>query len=117
MAFGSYLRQRRHTLGLSLQLLAQQTGVSASYLSRVERGLRNPPGPALLKRLAPVLQVEYTDLLHEAGHLPATLRELPRPYGLDTSEWQEALTSLSNDDWDDVRVLIQTKIARRRSSS
>jgi transcriptional regulator with XRE-family HTH domain len=39
---GARMRARREALGLSLRSLADRTGVSASFLSQVERGLVSP---------------------------------------------------------------------------
>jgi HTH-type transcriptional regulator, competence development regulator len=68
-ALGSYLRNVRKERGLSLKKVEKAAGVSNAYLSQLERGLRNPPHPDILKKLARVYEVPVTDLLAAAGYL------------------------------------------------
>jgi len=53
-AIGERIRTRRAALGLSLREVAR-TGLSPGYVSRVERGERQPSAKAL-RSLAPLLQ-------------------------------------------------------------
>ena len=39
---GAIIRERRHAQGISLSQLAEQAGVSTSFVSQVERGVANP---------------------------------------------------------------------------
>ena len=59
---------RRLRAGLSLREVNQLTGVSSSYLSKIERGER-PPGANLLRKLAVAYNVDPEDLLRRAGLL------------------------------------------------
>lgn len=53
---------------LSIQELAKRSGISASHISRIERGKRRP-SPETLEKLAPHLQVDYVKLLEVANLL------------------------------------------------
>lgn len=68
-SFGSYLRRLRKTKGLTLKQVETQAKVSNAYISQIERGLRNPPHPDILKRLAKTYDVEHRELLVAAGYL------------------------------------------------
>lgn len=68
-ALAAYLRNVRKSRGLSLKKVEGLAGVSNAYLSQLERGLRNPPHPDILKRLAKVYEVPLNDLLSAAGYL------------------------------------------------
>jgi transcriptional regulator with XRE-family HTH domain len=68
-AFGPYLRELRRAAGLTLKQVESVARVSNAYLSQIERGLRNPPHPDILKRLATVYEVPPADLLIKAGYL------------------------------------------------
>jgi transcriptional regulator with XRE-family HTH domain len=72
--FGKYLRRLREAQGFSLREAEEKAHVSASYLVQIETGKRGPPGPDILKRLAPVYDVPVRDLLRAAGHLIETPR-------------------------------------------
>ena len=63
---GALLRRLRG--GMSLRDVNRVTGVSSSYLSRIERGDR-PPGPNLLRKLAAAYNVDSEDLIRRAGLL------------------------------------------------
>lgn len=63
-----YLQERRIEMKLSIQQLSQESGISASHISRMERGLRTP-SPKTLEKLAPFLRVEYITLLKIANLL------------------------------------------------
>jgi transcriptional regulator with XRE-family HTH domain len=67
--FGSYMRRLRKTKGLTLKQVETQAKVSNAYISQIERGLRNPPHPDILKRLAKTYDVEHRELLVVAGYL------------------------------------------------
>ncbi len=68
-AFGPYLRELRRAARLTLKQVERAAHVSNAYLSQIERGLRNPPHPDILKRLATVYDVPPADLLIAAGYL------------------------------------------------
>ncbi len=114
MRFGQFLRGQRQTRHLSLMQLADLTQTSSSYLSRIERDLRKPPSPAILRRLAEALGISYEQLMEHAGYLTTRLHEDAMPYGIKPDDWKEAVATLSDDDWADVWALIQNKVARRK---
>ena len=63
--FGSLLKRLRGRV--SLREVTRRTGVSASYLSQIERGDR-VPGANLLRKLAVLYRVDPDDLIKRAGH-------------------------------------------------
>ena len=78
-SFGSLLRSHRQRAQLSLPALGQQVSLDFSYLSRLERGQREPPRRAAILDLATALDLkgEETDmLLVAADQLPQALAQL-----------------------------------------
>lgn len=67
--FGQYLRGLRQRRNLSQRQLGRLAGVSAAYISEVERGVRGVPSPKILEKLARPLRVEYNELMRQAGYL------------------------------------------------
>ena len=67
--FGPYMRRLRKDRQLTLKQVETQAKVSNAYISQIERGLRNPPHPDILKRLAKTYDVELRELLVAAGYL------------------------------------------------
>lgn len=56
------LRQWRTNAGLTLQEVSDLTGVDVAYLSKIERGLVTPPGPAWRIKLSRRLGVRIGEL-------------------------------------------------------
>jgi transcriptional regulator with XRE-family HTH domain len=67
--FGKYVRSLRQERGISLRYVGKKASISSSYLAQIEQGRRRPPGPEILKRLAPVYDVPLRDLMRAAGYL------------------------------------------------
>jgi len=64
-AIGPCIRRRRQALGLTLDALAECSGVSPTMLSEVERSVKNPT-VKLAWEIARALDCSLTDLLDEA---------------------------------------------------
>lgn len=60
-AFGSHLRSLRKRAGLSQEEVADRAGIHVTYLSGVERGLRNP-SIINVRRLAQALDLPTKEL-------------------------------------------------------
>ena len=58
----------------SLRAVQRLVGISNSYLSQIEKGMRHP-GPKLLRRLAALYGVGVHELLRKAGYLEAAGEE------------------------------------------
>lgn len=69
MTFGDYLKDLRKQKSISQRELAEKSGISNAEISRIETGGRQKPAPDALKAIAPVLGVQYEELLEEAGYL------------------------------------------------
>ncbi len=81
--FGRVIRQQRVMLPLTLQELARVSGVSQSYLGRVEKGERFPSA-AILRKIASPLGFEEDELFALAGYLSpqsSTISEAQPSYG------------------------------------
>ena len=75
MSFGGVIRERRIELGLGLMDMSERLGVSAPYLSRIERGLESPPRDELIERAAAILGLQMDDLFVKARRLPPDMRD------------------------------------------
>lgn len=67
--FGEFLRGLRDKAKMSLRDVEREVGVANSYLSMVEKGIRPPPSPEVLKRLARAYNVPSRYLMEQAGYL------------------------------------------------
>ncbi len=79
--FSTLLRRYRDRAGMSCNELARAVGIDPSYVSRLERGEREPPRRPVVERVTEVLHLELEDqdrLLVSAGYAPATVAVLGR---------------------------------------
>ena len=60
--FGERVRLRREELGLSQEEFAFQSGIHRTYVSGIERGVRNP-SLTMVERIVQALDIEIDDLL------------------------------------------------------
>jgi transcriptional regulator with XRE-family HTH domain len=60
-----YLRNKRN---MSLRQMRELTGISESYINRLEKGTRLSPSYPVIEKLASALLVEPTDLLEVGGN-------------------------------------------------
>jgi HTH-type transcriptional regulator, competence development regulator len=74
MDFNNYLKTKREEKNLSKNKLGELSGVSAMYISQIERGMRVTPSPKILEKLADGLNEPYEELMEAAGYI--TKREM-----------------------------------------
>ena len=87
---GTRVRQLREKKGWSLTKLAEQAGISRSYLAQIEYG-ESIPTQAKIVKLANALGALPSELLGEETDpmdIPESLREFARSAGLGSSEVQ-----------------------------
>ena len=79
---GGSLRARRKFLGLTMQFVADQAGLSVGFISQVERGLTSPSLGSLAS-LAEVLKTEITSFLQQPPSMGQTTHKTSRtPYSV-----------------------------------
>ena len=76
--FGQVLKYWRTQAGRSLRDMEAASGMSATNLSRIERGLIGPPPNFVLDKLAAAIGVERAVLYNAAGRLPPDDEEAKR---------------------------------------
>lgn len=104
--FGDVLRTLRNDLSLTINQLAEASGVSAAHISRLENELRSVPKPETIKKLAAVLG-NYRELLLAAGYLTGDTAEevitglgFPQGYQPTQQELMDAIASRpAGDPW------------------
>ena len=83
-AFGATIRKLREERHIGLRQFARMIGVSATYLSKIERGEMSPPTEERVKEIARRLDQDADELLALAGRVASDLNEiiLNRPRAL-----------------------------------
>ncbi|WP_081605767.1 helix-turn-helix domain-containing protein [Rhodopirellula europaea] len=78
MRFGSRVRMLRASCGLTQQQVADRTGVSVSYISKVENDrlhFGDYPSEKFIHKLAGELEADEDELLLLADKVPASIRK------------------------------------------
>ena len=65
---GSKIKEYRNKLGLQAKKLAEQVGISPSYLNLIESGKRKIDGDILLK-ISQELRIDFTDISLSLIHI------------------------------------------------
>ena len=86
---GALLKRLRGRV--SLREVNRRTGVSASYLSEIERGV-SQPGVNVVRKLAELYNVDAQQLLRRAGH-----GTQPDPYGHEAMDVERAYRFVLDD--------------------
>jgi transcriptional regulator with XRE-family HTH domain len=73
--FGDYVRNKRMEKGITLRKLAEMLGVSATFLSKVERNELTPPSEDNVKKLAHLLDENADFLLGLAGKIDGEIKQ------------------------------------------
>lgn len=91
VSFGREVRRRRKSLGLTLEQLAENAGLSSHFLSTVETEKRDPSLTTILK-VAKGLGVAPGELLGQIKGVSAAGVEIARQYDAAPSEIQEGVS-------------------------
>ena len=97
--FGTVLREYREAAAISLGALARQLGVSAAYLSDVERGNRPPLVQEKIVKAASVLDADLDLLLRVAAETKGSIQ---LPVGADSSTRAKEVGAMLARQWNDM---------------
>ncbi|MEC0231256.1 helix-turn-helix domain-containing protein [Paenibacillus alba] len=75
--FGIYIKNLRKSKKLTIRQLDIFSGVSHSYISQIERGVRGISSPDILEKLSKPLGVMYEELMKVAGYINAEEKDTP----------------------------------------
>ncbi|WP_227394771.1 helix-turn-helix domain-containing protein [Jeotgalibacillus aurantiacus] len=81
---GENIYKIRREKGMTLSELAERSGVSKSYLSNIERNLKQNPSIQVIEKIAKVLEVDVKRLLN----MPSSSKE--------NKEWTEFIQELKD---------------------
>jgi XRE family transcriptional regulator of biofilm formation len=93
---GNNISALRRQRGLTLSELSERTGVSKSYLSNIERNLKQNPSIHVMHKIANVLKVDLKVLLKIAADV-----EIMQHY---EKEWMDFINDLKKSGIDKARV-------------
>ena len=80
LKFGKFVRREREAKNLGLRKMAKMIGVSATYLSKVERDEFAPPAEDKVTKIARIIGCDTDELLALAGRVSSDLTEIIREH-------------------------------------
>ena len=98
--FTDFLLHTRKDRKLTLKQVAYKTGLSHTYISQLERGLRATPVPEDLRKLAKGLRIDYNHLMELAGYIEVKKEETSDPHGILMFSDQESFDNLPQEQKD-----------------
>lgn len=98
MTLGEFVKNKRMSLGMSRNLLANKTGISHTEVQRIETNERKLPSLKVLCALADALNVPQEEIIKVAGYasagdLSATQKAFP---GLKSKKQQETVEKIAD---------------------
>jgi len=76
-AFGELLRRLRKEQRLGLRETAEKVGITAGYLSRIEKGVEQyPPREEIIRQLAELLDQDFDLMMQLAGRVSGEMKGL-----------------------------------------
>lgn len=72
--FGASMRFIREQRGIKIREIANKVGMTATYISDIERGNNNPPGKKLMQKILMALEIQETELQNYLYDLAARER-------------------------------------------
>ena len=129
--FGKLLKELRKKKKLTLNHLAELSGLSPSYLSRIERGERSISNVRLFKKLAPHLGLTFEEIMMSAGFISEETKKREENYYQDApAHWKEIIkdpeldtaikeiASLTSDEKEGLLLYLQAiKLKRNRGKN
>jgi len=114
-AFGERLRQlreerKRSNPDFSLRKFAQEAGISATFLSKIERGEFDPPRADKIIRMAELLDVDPDELLALAEKVDPSLNDIIREQPVALADFLRTARGLSAEEL----MKITAKVRRER---
>ncbi|MCM3155623.1 helix-turn-helix transcriptional regulator [Priestia megaterium] len=79
MTVGAYLKEKRNDKGLTLMCVAEIIGVTANYISLIERG-KNTPNDEIITKLADLYEIDEDDLFERFDKVPASIMKEVKKY-------------------------------------
>ncbi len=113
--FGERLRQlreerKRSDPAFSLRKFAQDVGISATFLSKIERGEFDPPKADRIIRMAELLDVDPDELLALADKVDPSLNEIIRQQPVALADFLRTARGMSAEEL----MKITAKVRRER---
>lgn len=96
--FGEFIRREREGKEIGLREMAKLIGVSATYLSKVERDEFAPPAEDKVRVIAAIIRCDTDDLLARAGRVSTDITDIIKRRPVELSALLRTANGLSAED-------------------
>jgi transcriptional regulator with XRE-family HTH domain len=96
--FGAFIRREREAKDIGLREMAKMIGVSATYLSKIERDEFPPPAEDRVKAVAKVLNLDADDLLARAGRVSSDISDIIKRHPIELAALLRTTKGLTAED-------------------
>jgi transcriptional regulator with XRE-family HTH domain len=96
--FGAFIRREREAKEIGLREMAKKIGVSATYLSKIERDEFDPPAEDKVRKIAAILGSDPDELLALGGRVASELTDIIRQRPREMADFLRAAKGLSPED-------------------
>jgi len=108
-SFGETIRSLRKAKGISLRKFAEKVGMSATYLSKVERDEFRPPAEDKVRAMAKELDQDPDELLALADRVASDLSEIIKKHPREMATFLRTVKSLPKRE-----IEVLTKAAKKK---
>ena len=110
--YGAFTRRLREEKDFGLREFAKMLGVSATYVSQVERDELPPPAEERVVKTAELLGVDRDELMARAGRVAADLEEIIRDKPKAAGVLLRHVKKMSAEELDELNRALSTKNKR-----
>jgi transcriptional regulator with XRE-family HTH domain len=96
--FGAFIRREREAREIGLREMAKMIGVSATYLSKIERDEFPPPAEDKVTKIAKIIECDSDDLLARAGRVSSDISDIIKRQPIEIAALLRTTKGLSADD-------------------
>ena len=114
--FGAYVRRVREGRGIGLREMARKIGVSATYVSMIERDEFPPPAENKIKAIAEVLGLNVDELLAMAGKIPSDLVQIIKKHPTEMAIIIRGTNTMSEEEMQKTVLSIAEGMKKRKIS-
>lgn len=100
--FGVRVRRRRMEKNITLRRFAELMGVSATYISQVERDEFKPPVEEKIREIARLLDENEDEMLALADKVPSDLPGIIQKHPKEVAAFLRTAKGFSREDWENL---------------
>jgi len=118
MKFGPFIREKRIKKGLGQRELAAKIGVSASYLSDIEKDKRSAPNLNIIKKISLILSIDINKLNDLAGISKKTLAPDINDFIMKNSKINSLIRTIKDSNLNDQQIeFIENSINKKKTKA